>query len=190
MNRIVIVGVGALGSHVLLLLRNHPGLTVCDFDKIESKNLMSQFHTTMTLGRNKAQAAQQTMRGLFGVAVAPFPHKLTTDNVGVILGGATLGIDCTDNVEARRVIQGYVIPNKIPCLHGGLAADGTLGRVVWSEQFQPDEAGAGQATCENGEHLPFIGMVSAYMAQAAQRFLRTGERWAFHIMPDKVLRLS
>lgn len=192
---IVIVGVGALGSHLGLLLRNwayptglYP-IRVCDFDRVEKKNVMSQFHTTMGVGRNKAQAFQQALHGMFASRVEAFPHKLTLDNVTTLLGGAALVIDCTDNAEARRVIQGFVKPMKIPCLHGCLGADGTIGRVVWTDQFKPDEAGEGQATCENGEHLPFIGMVSSYLAQAAQRFLKTGERWAFQVLPDKVIRL-
>jgi len=192
---IVIVGVGALGSHLGLLLRNwacpvglYP-IRVCDFDRVEKKNVMSQFHTTMGVGRNKAQAFQQALQGMFGVRVEAIPHRLTSDNAEALLGGAALVIDCTDNAEARRVIQGFVKPMGIPCLHGCLGAEGTIGRVVWTEQFKPDEAGEGQATCENGEHLPFIGMVSSYLAQAAQRFFKTGERWAFQVLPDKVLRL-
>ena len=149
---IVIVGVGALGSHLGLLLRNwacpvglYP-IRVCDFDRVEKKNVMSQFHTTMGVGRNKAQAFQQALQGMFGVRVEAIPHRLTSDNAEALLGGAALVIDCTDNAEARRVIQGFVKPMGIPCLHGCLGAEGTIGRVVWTEQFKPDEAGEAVAS--------------------------------------------
>ena len=128
---IVIVGIGALGSHTVLFLRNLKMiLKLIDFDKIELKNISAQFHSKMGLGRNKAQALQQALQGLFGVKVEAIPHKLTKDNADALLGGSALVLDCVDNAEARRVIQGCVRKHSIPCLHGALSADGSFGRVV------------------------------------------------------------
>ena len=62
---ITIIGAGALGSHVALLLRNmKQGLTVCDFDRIETKNLQAQFHGKMGLGMNKAVSLGRTFLGM------------------------------------------------------------------------------------------------------------------------------
>lgn len=191
---IVIVGAGALGSHVALLGRNWTGghpLRVVDFDRVESKNVMSQFHTTMGKGRNKADGLKQAMHGLFGVRIDAVPHKLTRDNAQALLGGASLVMDCTDNAEARRVIQEFVRKHGIPCLHGALTADGTFGRVIWDEHFKEDEEGApGQATCEDGENLPFHALVAAQMAVVAQRFLRKGERSSHQVTPWGIIRLT
>jgi hypothetical protein len=41
----------------------------------------------MGVGRNKAQAMQQAMQGLFGLRLQAIPHKLTADNVERLLGG-------------------------------------------------------------------------------------------------------
>ena len=189
--QIIIVGVGALGSHLALLGRNwKQGLKVIDFDLIESKNIMSQFHTNMSKGKNKAQALQQAMQGLFGIKIETNPHKLTAENAGILLKDATLVVDCTDNAAARKVIQTYTRNAGIPCVHGALDASGTFARIVWSEHFVLDEEGApGQATCEDGENLPFHGLAASQLAVVVQRFLRKGDRQSFQVSPAGAIRL-
>ena len=67
MKRLVVVGVGALGSHVVLLGRNWPvRFVVVDFDRVEQKNVLSQFHSRKAVGKSKAQSVQQTAQFLFG----------------------------------------------------------------------------------------------------------------------------
>lgn len=189
---IVIVGVGALGSHLTLFARNWKGpLRIVDFDKVEQKNTQSQFHSKMGLRRNKAQAIQQSLQGLFGVKVDIIPHKLTDDNTDALLSGASLVIDCTDNAAARQTIQKFVRANNIPCLHGCLDAAGEFGRVVWDEYFVADVEGQeGQATCEDGEALPFFALVAAQTAVIAQKFLDSGEKRSVQISPVGIMRLA
>jgi len=145
----------------------------------------------MGLGRNKTVALQQAMQGMFGLRLDTAPVRLTDDNTEQVLGGATLVLDCTDNAEARRVISRYVRANDIPCLHGALDANGTFGRIVWDEHFKEDEEGApGQATCEDGETLPFGMLTAAQMAVTAQRFLSLGEKRSYMVNPTGILRLA
>lgn len=182
MAHVTVVGVGALGSHAALLLRGHP-LRVIDHDRIEQKNTLSQFHSKTGVGKNKAQSFQQTLNFLFGAKVEAIPHKLIKDNVRELLGDSALVIDCLDNGASRRVVQSFVRETKTPCLHGALAADGGIGRVVWDDKFViDDEAGQGAATCEDGEHLPFIAMVSAQLARSAQEFLKSGRQLSYQIV--------
>lgn len=188
--KMVLVGVGALGSHLALLARNlEVSLKLIDFDRVERKNTLSQFHTRMSVGRNKAQALAQSLQGLYGVQAQAVPHKLTADNVEALLTGADLVVDCLDNGPSRRVVQAFARAQQVPCLHGALAADGAFGRVIWDEHFQIDEGQDGQATCEDGQHLPFIATVAAYMAQSAQLFLAQEERHSFHVFPGGAQRL-
>lgn len=186
MKKITIVGVGALGSHVALLLRNVADLHVIDFDRIEQKNISSQFHGKPSVGKLKAQAFQQTMSFLFGVKLQATTNKLTKDNEYQLLTGSDLLIDCLDNGEGRRVVQSFARKNTVPCLHGALAADGGFGRVVWDERFEIDDTAAGGATCEDGAHLPFIAVTSAYIAFAAQQFLLTGQKRSVNVFPGGV----
>ena len=192
MNKIVIIGAGALGSHLALLARNWEApLCVVDFDRVEQKNTLAQFHSRMGLRQNKAQALQKALAGLFGVRLEAVPHRLTDDNAATLLDGAALVLDCTDNAEARRVIQHQVQAAGTPCLHGALSADGMFGRVVWDEDFTPDEEGEpGQATCEDGQQLPMFALVAAQLAVAAQRFLDSGQQQSFQISPSGIIRLA
>lgn len=183
MKKIVIVGVGALGSHLVQLLRNDAQLFVVDFDHVEQKNTLSQFHARNSVRKGKVQAIQQVMKFLWGVKVDGVPHKLTEDNVEQLLRDADLIVDCLDNAEARQLVQGYARKHEVPCLHGALGADGSLGRVVWDDQFSIDAETAGAATCEDGQHLPFIGMVSAYLARSAQEFVKSGRRIGWQVYP-------
>lgn len=192
MTRIVLVGVGALGSHTALFLRNiHAQIVVCDHDRVEAKNVQAQFHPKQGVRRNKAEALSQAMQGFFGTRVEALPRKVTGDNVEALLGGAHLVIDCTDNAEARRHIQAFVKKKDIPCLHGALSADGTFARVIWTEHFTPDEEGTpGQATCEDGINLPFHAMVGAHLASTAQLALTKGIRRSWQITPTSLIRLA
>jgi molybdopterin/thiamine biosynthesis adenylyltransferase len=190
--KIVAIGVGALGSHFVLFARNleHP-IKLVDMDRVEQKNTLGQFHSKMGLGKNKAQAMQQALQGLWGFKVEAVPFKLTPDNAEALLGDACLVIDATDNAAARRAIMGMVRAHKIPCLHGALAADGSFGQVVWDEFFKEDEEGeAGQATCEDGENLPFHAAVAAQMALSAQKFLKTGTKISYQMTHGSLLRIA
>lgn len=184
MTKIVVVGVGALGSHLALLLRNlDVSLVLVDFDRVEAKNLTSQFHTKLGLGRNKAQALQQALKGMFGRDSYAVPHRLGADNVETLLGTATLVVDCLDNGESRRIVQNFVRARGIACVHGALAPDGAFGRVIWDPAFTVDDGPAGAATCEDGEHLPFVALVAAELALAVQRFVRDGRTTGAQVFP-------
>lgn len=187
MKRAVIVGVGALGSHAGFLLRNEAMLHVIDFDRVEQKNTMSQFHGLRTVGKNKAQSFSQLMSFLFGMRVRATPHRLTADNVIQLLDGADLILDCLDNGKSRETVQKFVRDVGIPCLHGALSADGSFGRVIWDEGFEIDyETEEGAATCEDGAHLPFICTVSSFIAKAAQEFLQSGRKTGYYVHPGGV----
>lgn len=185
---ITIIGVGALGSHVAMLLRNYD-LKLVDFDKIEQKNLQAQFHSKMGLRKNKAQSLAQMLQGMFGVKVHTVPHKLTVTNAGSLIEGSELVIDCTDNLAARMNIQDFT-KDYIPCLHGAVSADGTFARIVWTEHFQPDAEGEdGEATCEDGEALPFFALSASLIAIEAQSFLKTEKKRSYQLTPTSITRL-
>lgn len=188
--RIGIVGVGALGSHVAMLLRNMDAtLYGIDFDRVERKNVKSQFHGKTSVGKLKVQALKQTMNGLFGVKLDTCTNKVVADNVAQVLANVDLVIDCLDNGEGRRVVQAFVREQGIACLHGALAADGAFGQVIWDEHFQiDDEDSEGAATCEDGEHLPFIAITAAFIARAVQEHLMNDRKMGFQVNPGGAVR--
>lgn len=190
--RVTIVGLGALGSHLVLLGRNWDAvLRVIDFDRVESKNTQSQFHVKQSMGKNKAVALKTAMQGLYGVKLEAHSVKVGSSNREFMLQDADLVIDCTDNHKARDIIQEYCTDVGLPCLHGCLSADGSFARVVWTENFRPDkEDPEGDATCEDGENLPFHAQAAAMIAQVAQKFLETGKKESYQLTPYGVIRIA
>lgn len=187
----IIVGVGALGSHLVQFIRNEKvDIRIIDFDRVEQKNVMSQFHGKPGVGKNKVAALQQTMDFLFKRNLQVVGHKLVENNIDVLMKDATLVVDCLDNGASRKLVQDYVRKHKLPCLHGALAPGGEFGRSVWDEQFVIDsELGAGAATCEDGEFLPFIALTAAYMARSIQLFLKDKKKVGFSISPFGVVAI-
>ncbi len=189
MKRVTIVGVGALGSHVAQFLRNEAELRVIDFDRVEAKNILSQFHGKPGGGKLKVEALKGAMQFLWGTKIHAIPTKLELNNAFVLMRDSDLIIDCLDNGEARRVVQRFARENdaKPAALHGALAADGAFGRVIWDEHFVIDDESVGAPTCEDGEHLPFIVMVSSLIAQSAKVFLKTGKKLGWSIAPTNIV---
>lgn len=176
--RIVIAGVGALGSTATLLLRNAKAeLALVDFDRVESKNLLAQAFTKPSVGKNKADAMKLQLSNFWGIKAEAFPVRLTEGNSETLLANADLIIDAFDNQKSRELLSEYARRAKKSLVHAAIAADGTFGIVRWDERFVPDaEEHEGEATCEGGEHLPFIGLVAAVLARAVQDFLKDGTK--------------
>jgi molybdopterin/thiamine biosynthesis adenylyltransferase len=187
----VICGVGALGSHLVQFLRNEKDdIRIVDFDRVEHTNLATQLHGKPNVGKTKVVSLSRTMDFLYGRQLLTNSSKLDSSNVDILLPHAKLVVDCFDNAASRKIVQDFCVAKNIPCLHGALAADGQYGRVVWSEKFVIDsESRAGAPTCEGDQHLPFIALVSAYLASAAQAFLRDGKRTGYAISPAGAFRV-
>lgn len=174
--RIVFCGVGAIGSATALLCRNLDAtLVFIDFDRVESKNLLSQAYVKPSVGKNKAEALKLQLHNLHGVKAESFGVRLTRDNVEALCRGADLLVDAFDNQDSRQLLSDHARRTDTPLVHGAVSADGAFGLVRWDERFTPDaEDTQGQTTCEGGEHLPFLGLLAATLARAVQDFLQHG----------------
>jgi hypothetical protein len=176
--RIVFCGVGALGSTAATLCRNLPAaLRLVDFDRVESKNLAAQAFVKQSLGRNKAEALKLQLWNGWGVKAEALGVRVTDGNVAEVCAGAGVIVDCFDNRAGRDVLSAYARTAGLPLVHAALAGDGRFGLVRWDERFVADaEDRPGQATCEGGEHLPFIGLLAAALARTVQDFVADGRR--------------
>ncbi len=191
-DRIVLCGVGALGSTALQFLRNVAAeLRLVDFDRVESKNLAAQWFVKQSLGKNKAEAARLQLANFYGTKAEAMGVRLGPHNAAQLLAGCTLAVDCFDNTDSRITLSEAARAANVPLVHAALAADGTFGLVRWDERFVPDREDAeGQATCEGGEHLPMIGLVGATLARAIQDFVQSAERRDFMISLTSVIRTA
>jgi molybdopterin/thiamine biosynthesis adenylyltransferase len=165
--RIVFCGVGALGSTAAVLCRSLGAeLRLVDFDRVESKNLSAQAYVKQSLGKNKAEALKQQLWNFWAIKAEALPVRVTADNVAQVCAGASLLVDCFDNRAGREVLSAHARATGLPLVHAALAADGRFGLCRWADQ----------ATCEGGEHLPFIGLLAAALARAIQEFVARGVR--------------
>jgi molybdopterin/thiamine biosynthesis adenylyltransferase len=116
--------------------------------------------------------------------------RVIDTNVEALLRPANLVIDCVDNLATRRLLSIEASRTKKPLLHGAISANGDYARSIWDERFEADaEPSTGNtATCENGDHLPFVIIASAYIAQAVKTYVIKGVKENFEISPTHVRR--
>ena len=183
--KILFCGAGALGSHALFLARDlQHDLAVIDFDRVETKNLASQWFVKQLVGKNKATALKMQLLNFYDVKLQDYTVKLTPLNVETILGETGLVVECFDNAESRRVVQTYVRSKQRPCIHAGLAANGEFGVVRWDKHFTIDDEGPpGQATCEGRGFLPLILRVSSSLVASIQFFLGDSREVNWNVSP-------
>jgi molybdopterin-synthase adenylyltransferase len=190
--KVVICGVGALGSTCVQYLRNVDAeLRLVDFDRVESKNLSAQWFVKQSLGKNKAEAIRLQLANFYGAKAEAMNVRLRADNAPQLLADCALAVDCFDNADSRIALSEAARAANVPLVHGALSADGTFGLVRWDERFTADREDAeGQATCEGGEHLPMIGLMGAMLARTIQDFLSSGEHRDYLVSLTGVQRTS
>ncbi len=176
--RVLFCGVGALGSTAVVLCRSlGVELALVDFDRVETKNLHAQAFVKQSLGKNKAEALKLQLSNFYGLKCEAFGVRLTAANVDTLGQGADLLVDCFDNQASRQLLSEYARRTNKPLVHAAMAADGQFGLVRWDVRFVADaEDQEGQATCEGGEHLPFIGVLAATLARVIQDFVKTKDQ--------------
>ena len=183
--KILFCGGGALGSHALQLGRDlEAGLAVVDDDRVETKNLASQWFVKQMVGKHKASALKAQLQNFYGVRLQDFAVRLTSLNVDTLLDPADLIVDCFDNAESRKLVQDHARSSGKACLHGGLAADGSFGVVRWDDDFVIDsEDVPGQPTCEGAGFLPLISMVSAALVRSIRDWMAEETRRNWNVSP-------
>ncbi|MDQ1372109.1 MAG: HesA/MoeB/ThiF family protein [Candidatus Thermoplasmatota archaeon] len=130
--RAVVIGCGALGTHTLsLLVRAGVGnVTVVDRDVVELTNLQRQtLFQEDDVGKPKAEAAQERLQKVNSeVAVKGIVAEVDAANVERLVGGATVVVDATDNMETRYIVNDACVRLAIPWVYGG--AVGVSGMVM------------------------------------------------------------
>lgn len=130
-SRVVVVGVGALGSLCAeLLVRAGVGeLLLVDRDVVSLENIHRQFlFKEGDVGLLKTVVAKRELKLInSGVVINTFDDYLSVDNVD-ILRGFSLVLDCTDNMFARNVIDGFCGVIGLVWVHG--AVSGVRGNVL------------------------------------------------------------
>nr|MBA4405049.1 hypothetical protein [Nanoarchaeum sp.] len=124
-SKVVVIGLGALGSLTSeLLVRAGIGeITLVDKDKIEIENLQRQhLYSEKDVGKYKVKVAKKKLCEInSNVIVKVIVDMLNEDNLNVL--ESDLVLDCTDNFEARFLINKYCVRHKIPWIYASAIRD-------------------------------------------------------------------
>ena len=119
--KVVIVGVGALGSVAAeLLVRAGVGWVVLiDRDSVELSNLQRQsLFNEEDVGKLKAVQAKNHLEKINSeINIEAYNEDLDYKNIDLI--NADLVLDCTDNLETRHLINEYCSQRKIKWIYAG-----------------------------------------------------------------------
>lgn len=148
--RVLIIGVGGLGSPIALYLAGagvgHIGLV--DDDVISESNLQRQvLYTEGEVGLPKAIQAQKRLQALNStLQIDAYPTRLTSDNAASIMADYDIIVDGCDNFATRYLINDVCVRlNKIYVYGAIRAFDGQVsvfnyrGGKTYRDLF-PDEA--------------------------------------------------
>lgn len=107
--RVLIVGVGGLGSPIALYLAaaGVGTLGLCDADTVSESNLQRQIlYTEAEVGKPKTTCAAQRLKALNSqISVVEHNERLTTDNADQIIARYDYIIDGCDNYATRYLID-------------------------------------------------------------------------------------
>ena len=138
--RITICGAGALGSNLAMSLARagFHNLKIIDRDRVEERNLSTQIFEFDDVGGQKASLVAHAIFRAVRVEVDAVAKDLVLDNVGKLLRGSDLVVDCFDNSVSREIVADYCKGYGIECLHVGLA-DG-YAEVIWNDDYRVPSA--------------------------------------------------
>lgn len=122
--RILVVGCGGLGGHILdMLCRLGVGaLRAVDGDVFEETNLNRQLLSQIPLlGVNKARAAADHIRRINpSVDAEAVETFLTEENADELVRGCHIVMDALDNIPARHILADAAARAGIPYIYGGI----------------------------------------------------------------------
>ena len=193
--RVLIVGVGGLGSPAALYLgaAGVGHLTLCDDDQVDLSNLQRQIaHSTVNIGANKAESARSTLAGLNPhIEVTVIDERLDESRLKAVLNDTDLVLDCTDNFDTRYVINDLCWQAGVPVVSGAA--------IRWEGQvcvFDPTKADAPCYRClypsgdsdalncsDNGVIAPLVGIIGTCQAlEAIKHIAGIGETLAGYVL--------
>jgi len=176
---VAIVGMGGLGCPIAVALAEAGvDLRLIDDDRVELSNLQRQvLFSTPDIGRDKLDVAVERLHERFPeVAIEPRSGRLSSDNAAILLAGADLIIDATDDPAARFIVNDWGLAEKVPVVIGGVhrfqgmvlahAGHGPCLRCLFEEEGPPVE------TCAAGGVIgAMAGLVGFLMAERALQLL-------------------
>ncbi|EGG93647.1 Dinucleotide-utilizing enzymes involved in molybdopterin and thiamine biosynthesis family 2 [gamma proteobacterium IMCC1989] len=175
-SRVLIVGLGGLGSPVAMYLAasgiGH--LCLADFDDVDVTNLQRQVvHSQTSVGMNKAESAKQALQGLNDqIAIHTIDHKIQSQEWDALIQPFDVIVDCTDNFDTRFAINAACYRQQVVLVSGAaIRFEGQL--TVFNPKdnsspcyqclYSPDMTEA-LSCAEAGVLSPLVGVVGSLQA--------------------------
>ena len=182
-SRVLIVGLGGLGSPVALYLAaaGVGELHLADFDSVDLTNLQRQVvHDTASLGQAKVDSAAARLRALNPeVRLRLHRQALDADSLAAALVNVDLVLDCTDNFAIREAINVACVAARKPLISGAaIRLSGQLSVFDLRRADSPcyhclyGDGDSAELTCsEAGVVGPLVGVVGSLQALEALKLL-------------------
>ncbi|RZL67462.1 MAG: molybdopterin-synthase adenylyltransferase MoeB, partial [Variovorax sp.] len=182
--RVLIVGVGGLGSPVALYLAaagvGH--LTLVDDDEVDLTNLQRQIaHTTARVGQSKVESAAISMREI-NPDISIDTRRLYADDEEIDrhVAQADLVVDCCDNYATRQSVNRACVAHRKPLVAGAaIRFDGQLSvydlrdpaSPCYACVFPPDALLEETLCAVLGAFAPVVGTIGTLQAHEALKLL-------------------
>jgi adenylyltransferase/sulfurtransferase len=182
-SRVLIVGLGGLGSPVALYLAaaGVGELHLADFDSLDLTNLQRQIvHDTPSVGMQKVDSAITRLTAINPlVKLVPHRSAMDADSLGEAVAAVDLVIDCTDNFAVREAINVACVKALKPLVSGAaIRLEGQLSVFDPRSETSPcyhclyGHGSEAELTCsEAGVLGPVVGMVGSLQALEAIKLL-------------------
>ena len=122
--KVLIVGVGGLGSPIALYLAGAGVgcIGLVDDDRVSISNLQRQvLYSENELDKPKAVCAAERLSELnSGISILPYSTRLTEENAGNIIRKYDIVVDGCDNFATRYLINDICIEQRKPYVYGAI----------------------------------------------------------------------
>ena len=182
-SRVLIVGLGGLGSPVALYLAaaGVGELHLADFDTVDLTNLQRQIiHDSQSVGQTKVDSAMARLRAINPeIALVAHPVALDADSLSAAVQAVDLVLDCSDNFATRGAVNAACVAARKPLVSG--AAIRLEGQLSVFDPRRPQSpcyhclyghGSEAELTCsEAGVLGPLVGLVGSLQALEALKLL-------------------
>jgi adenylyltransferase/sulfurtransferase len=181
--RVLIVGLGGLGSPVALYLAaaGVGELHLADFDSVDLTNLQRQvIHDSHSVGVLKVDSAMARLSALNPeVRLVPITRALDEDSLAAAVAAVDLVLDCTDNFGIREAVNAACVAAGKPLVSGAaIRLEGQLSVFDPRRDDSPcyhclyGHGSEAELTCsEAGVVGPLVGLVGSLQALEALKLL-------------------
>ena len=182
-SRVLIIGLGGLGSPVALYLAaaGIGELHLADFDTVDLSNLQRQIaHDTASIGQSKVDSALARLAAINpGIRLQAHRQALDEDSLAVAVDAVDLVLDCSDNFTTREAVNAACVAARKPLVSGAaIRLEGQLSVFDSRLDSSPcyhclyGHGSEAELTCsEAGVAGPLVGLVGSLQALEALKLL-------------------